>query len=424
MRLRREKRWIGPIVLLMVAGLLCGGYVLNKQRLESPLAERYTLKMEFTAVDAVTPGLGAPVTVAGVAVGQIDGVELKEGRGIVSASMDPAKLRHVYAGATAQLVPNTPLKDMQVRLWPGTKSGRPLEDGSTIAIRATTTPVDANELLRTMDADTRDWVTMLITDLGVGTKRRGRDLNAVLRKLGPTAAQLRSITSLMADRRAQIRRLVHNLSVVTKATANVDSDIREVVSAGDATLAVLAANELPLRRTLDRLPATLDAARTTLGRTPPFAESLERALTALDPTVSGARRTLRETPAALRGVVPLPTEELVRFVDETAPLRLDVRPASRDVAASTLPLRRSFGVLGRTSDRIARVPEDGRPYLFWLPWFAHNVNSMFASQDAHGAVVRGLVLTSCGSGNPPGELSPVLEQLLGPGSPACQEDAP
>jgi phospholipid/cholesterol/gamma-HCH transport system substrate-binding protein len=187
---------------------------------------------------------------------------------------------------------------------------------------------------------------------------------------------------------------------------------------------VLAANEAPLKRTLEELPATLDVARTTLERTPPFAASLERTLTALDPTIKGSQRMLRETPAALRGVVPLPADELARFVDATAPLARHVRPAARDVATSTPPLRRAFGVLGRTADRMAYTPEDGRPYLFWLAWFTHNVNSMFASQDAHGAVVRGFVLTSCASLAQTGEVQHLLQQVLGPGSPTCEEDGP
>ena len=107
MRLRREARWIWPILAIVVTGLVCAGYVLSKQRLESPVAERYRLQLEFGEADAVTPGLGAPITVAGVKVGQIDGAELENGRGLVSASIDPKELPRVYEDATAQLVPNT-----------------------------------------------------------------------------------------------------------------------------------------------------------------------------------------------------------------------------------------------------------------------------------------------------------------------------
>ena len=90
MNLRREVRWIRPIALIVVAALACGAYILNKQRLESPFADRYTLDLQFDAVDAVTPGLGSPITVAGVSVGQIEAATLEDGRGVLRASIDPA----------------------------------------------------------------------------------------------------------------------------------------------------------------------------------------------------------------------------------------------------------------------------------------------------------------------------------------------
>ena len=79
MNLRREARWLWPIAGIMVARLLCGGYILNKQRLESPLAEALRAQAGVRARSTRSrPGSGAPVTVAGVTVGQIDGVELRE----------------------------------------------------------------------------------------------------------------------------------------------------------------------------------------------------------------------------------------------------------------------------------------------------------------------------------------------------------
>jgi hypothetical protein len=123
-------------------------------------------------------------------------------------------------------------------------------------------------------------------------------------------------------------------------------------------------------------------------------------------------------------VVPFPVRELRSFVDAAAPLGSHVRPAARDLDVATTPLKLAFGSLGRTADRMAYMPEDGRSYLFWLGWFAHNVNSMFASQDAHGAVVRGFALNSCASFAVPGPLEGVLEPIIGPDNPACEVLAP
>ena len=419
MRLRREARWLWPILAIVITGLACAAYVLNKQRLESPLADRYGLLLEFDNADAVTPGTGSPITVAGVKVGQIDGARLEGGRGVVSVSIDPAELPRVYRDASAQLVPNTPLKDMQIRLYPGRRSAGRLPDGGRIDVADTITPVDADGFRRALDSDTRAWVRSLIAGLDVGLRGRKRDLNRALRSLGPTAAQLRQITGLLASRRKTIPALVHNLRVITEATADRDRDLTRVVHAGDATLDALARNDGSLRRALELLPGTLQAARTTLARTPRFARSLDRTLTALDPSLRALPTALRETPDSVRGVVPLPTAEATRFVDGLAPLAKDVRPASRDLAAAVPPLRRSFRVLGRTTNQIAYKPsKDSESYLFWLAWLAHNGNSMVSSQDAHGSLFRGFVILICpAQGAPSPAVAQLVQTLLGTACP-------
>jgi phospholipid/cholesterol/gamma-HCH transport system substrate-binding protein len=407
--LRREARWLWPIGAIMAVALVCAVYILTKQRLESPLAERYGLNIEFAAADGVKGETGSPVTVAGVAVGQIDSVRLEDGRGVIHVRIDPQELPSVHEGARAVLTPNTPLKDMQVRLDPGPADAPRLPAEATIALRDTTSPVDSDELLRGLDTDTRDWVELLINDMGVGFAGRERDLNALLRSLGPTTAQMREVTELLSRRRETIRDLVTNLRVVAEATADADDELRLAVDAGNATLEAVASQDDALQRSLELLPAGLDAVDRTLERATPFAGALRRGLTAVDEPLEKLPRTLRELPDATRGLVPLPAGELASFVDAIAPLTRHVRPAARDLGAAAAPMQEAFAVLSRTSNAMAHQPDDGRQgYLFWLAWFAHNVNSMLSTGDAHGSVVRGYVLVSCASV----ALVPTLTQVL------------
>jgi phospholipid/cholesterol/gamma-HCH transport system substrate-binding protein len=409
--LRTEARWLWPIGLIIALALGCGAFILNKQRLQSPLASRYTLFLQFDAVDGVTASVGSPVTVAGVAVGQIDRAELVDGRGVVRVQMNPIKLPRVRADATAALVPNTPLKDMQIRLFPGTRRAAPLADGATITLRSTTSPIDSDELLKALDGDTRAWMQSLFADTGIGLAGRRRDLRAVLRAMGPTAVQMRRITSLMAERRAAIPKLVHDLRVITEATER-SGELRQVVEAGNATLAALAAGEEPLKRSLDLLPGTLREARTTLDGAIPFSAALTRTLGDLDPTLQSLRTTLRATPDGVRGIVPLPTAQLERFIDAVVPLAAQVQPASRDLAAAREPLERAFASLGRATNQLTfQAAPDSQSYLFWMAWFAHNLNSALSTGDSHGAVLRGYAMFSCSSPEPPEELDPLFDAL-------------
>ena len=69
------------------------------------------------------------------------------------------------------------------------------------------------------------------------------------------------------------------------------------------------------------------------------------------------------------------------------------------------------------------MPTNGedKGYLFWLSWFAHNLNAFTGNQDANGTFWRGTAIVSCSSllNNPVliGLLGPLLPQL----QPACPQ---
>src|SRR5438270_10695510 len=115
-QLRRYGRSFLILIGLMIAGTAAGFYILIQQRLPNPFQSFYSVQGAFPTAAAVVPGLGEPVNVAGVHVGTITGTELRGGQGVIKMEIDPKKLPHLYRDATANLVPNTPLKDMQVNI--------------------------------------------------------------------------------------------------------------------------------------------------------------------------------------------------------------------------------------------------------------------------------------------------------------------
>ena len=231
-QVRRYGRSVLILIGLMVVGTAAALYILHEQRLPNPFQSFYSVNAEFPSAAAVVPGLGEPVNVAGVHVGQISGTSLQNGVGVVHMQVDPHKLPRIYRNAHANLVPNTPLMDMQVNIWPGSPSAGVLPHGGTIPVGETLSPINADELLSALDGDTRIWFTSLVTALNEGTSGRGRDIRALLRNLGPTSEQLRQVGGLLAARRHELASLVHNLGVLNKAASAKDAQIAQVVRAG------------------------------------------------------------------------------------------------------------------------------------------------------------------------------------------------
>jgi phospholipid/cholesterol/gamma-HCH transport system substrate-binding protein len=415
LQIRRYGRYFLILLGLMIVGTAAGFYILVHQRLPNPFSTFYSVNGAFPAATAVVPGLGEPVNVAGVHVGEITGTSLKNGQGIIHMQIDPTKLpgKQLYQNAHADLVPNTPLKDMQVNIAPGNPSTGPLPRGATIPISQTTIPVDNDDLLDALDTDTRTWFTSLITELNDGTKGRGQDIRQLLVELGPTSAQLRQIGDLLAARRHELAALVHNLGVLTKATSTKDAQLATVVKAGDTTLQALASQDVALRASIARLPGTLTTTATTLRDVQSFANALGPTATALLPTARRLPTTLKDARTLFEGAALLPLNEIPPFVRAVTPLAGQLTPLASDLRKAVPALIKSFKILAYVTNELAYNPGgNNRGFLYWIAWFAHNSDSFISNSDANGPVWRTLILTTC-----PGlnsfSFGPLLETLLG-----------
>jgi phospholipid/cholesterol/gamma-HCH transport system substrate-binding protein len=398
LQIRRYGRAFLTLVGLIVIGTAAGFYILLQQRLPNPFQSFYTVNAAFPTAAAVVPGLGEPVNVAGVRVGEITGTDLVDGHGVIHMDIDPSKIAHLYRNASANLVPNTPLKDMEVDIAPGSRSAGVLPHGATIPVSQTTSPTDSDELLDALDTDTRTWFTSLITDLNQGTEGRGQDIRKLLSNLGPTAQQLRTIGDLLAARRIELSDIVHNLGVLTRAAAVKDSQLREVVQAGDTTVQALASQNVALRTAITRLPGTLATTDRTLTDLIPFSDALGPTATALLPTAHRLPTTLRDARTLFEGAALLPLKEIPPFVNVVLPLASQLPALTSGLNQAVPALIKSFKVLAYVTNEIAYDPGGRNPgFLYWLAWFAHNADSFISQSDANGPVWRVLALVSCSS---------------------------
>ena len=76
LQIKRYGRSFLILIALMIVGTASGFYILLQQRLPNPLQTFYSVDAAFPTAAAVVPGLGEPVNVAGVHVGQITGTSL------------------------------------------------------------------------------------------------------------------------------------------------------------------------------------------------------------------------------------------------------------------------------------------------------------------------------------------------------------
>jgi len=420
------RRWrnytsaIAWIVVFAAVSTVAGLYILAHQRLHLPGQDRYFVKIGFARSTSLSPGFGQPVTVSGVKVGRVDDVALVRGTAVVRAQIDPGRLPHVYADARAALVPATPSKDMQVDLDPGSPRAGALGT-RVVPVSRTEVPIDADELTAALDADTRDYLSTLISAAGIGLKDRGPDLKALFRTLRPTLRQVRSINSELAGRQRDVAKLVHNLSALSGAVADEAPRLAGLVRDSARSLHASASNDRALGSGLSLLPPTLTAARRTLASGRALVDELRPTLTALEPATRKTSRALDATQPAVDASIPLIRDQVRPLVTRLQPLADQLRPSIRRLTSVTPFLTRAFAALSYFTNELVHDAGKDRGYLFWMAWLAHNAVSATSTHDADGAIDRGLQMISCETLSPPAATVDIVKLLTAIAQPFCPE---
>jgi phospholipid/cholesterol/gamma-HCH transport system substrate-binding protein len=380
---------------IVVISLSTAAYILVHQRLRMPWIDVYTIKIELTTAQSMQPGQGQSVQVSGVNVGEIKKLYLREGRPVIELEIESDKLESVHSDATAIIRPRTPLNDMTVQLNPGTKKAPELDDGDTIPISQTRTSVNVDEVLAGLDADTRQYLKILLVAGGSGLEGRADDLRKALEAAQPALARTDEITATLAQRRRGVRRLVHNLRELSGELGDHDGTLRTLVSTSNTTFGALAAEDDSIRASLRELPPTLASADRTLQRLRPFAAVTKSSLERLRPTVREAAPVLVGVRPLLRSA-PGDLADVRAFTSEATPLVATLRPTVEDLRTAT-PAVQDVVKVGRYAVNELMYNPDAphKSYLFWTAWFAHNLNSMLSVQDGIGTVWRGQVMVSC-----------------------------
>jgi phospholipid/cholesterol/gamma-HCH transport system substrate-binding protein len=420
----KHARHFGAVIGLALIAAVVAGYILSHQRLRFPWEGRpFELQAAFSTAQAVTPGQGQTVRVSGVRVGDISGVKLKDGHAVVTMSLDPQYKDLVHTDATALLRPKTGLKDMFIELDPGTTRAPLARRGWTLPVGNTLPDVNPDEILASLDADTRDYLTLLVDGAGQGLKGRGDDLREVFRRFEPTHRDLARVNGLVAQRHRNLSRLVHSLGDLNDELADKSDDLAALVSSSSAVFRSFASEQANVTRAVGDLPAALRQTTDTLDRVERFAEVLRPAAVHLQPAVKALDRANHAVTPFATEATPIVRDEVRPFVRDARPVvRSAKRPAS-ELAASTPDLRRSFKVLNDFLNEVAYNPNgregpgvDGREegYLFWAAWLQHNGAAIFSTSDANGPFRPVTLGGTCGVLRSLAGETPPLNQVLLP----------
>jgi phospholipid/cholesterol/gamma-HCH transport system substrate-binding protein len=335
---------IGLITLVVLLIITFLGFTKNL-----PFTTPFEIKATFQSATSIRPG--SPVRIAGVNVGKVKRVEPVEGSDTSIVVMQIKKEGlPIHADATAKIRPRIFLEgNFFVDLKPGSPGTDELGDGDVIKVTHTSSPVQLDEVLTSLQSDTRQDLKDVLDGLATALQSKpskADDKDADSSARGETAAQSfnDAYRDIPASERStaqvfeaflgqepgrDLSRLIDGAAKTSAALTRNENQLKDLITNFNTTMAAFASESGNLQTSIRELAPTLETANGTLA-------SLNAAF---PPTRAFAREILpgvRETPATIDASFPW-IDQARRLVGEKelGGLAKELSPATRDLARLT-----------------------------------------------------------------------------------------
>jgi phospholipid/cholesterol/gamma-HCH transport system substrate-binding protein len=294
--------------------------------------------------------LDSPVRIAGVNVGKVTDVQRAKDSDLVKVTMtlDDAG-QPIHKDATAMIRSRIFLEgNFFVDLKPGTPSAPTIDDGGTLPVTQTATPVQLDQLLTALQTGDRQNLQDLLKGFGDALTRRpsaaddaqqdplvrgksaAQALNQSLNS-APNALKSGSQVSeaLLGTEPHDLSKLIKGLAKTTTALSTNEEQLKELITNFNRFLAIFASEETNVTRSVKLLAPTLEHAHSSL-----------RSLNAALPQLAGFARDIipgvKETPPTITAVGPWIAEAQRLFArTELGGLLHSLRPAINSFAVAT-----------------------------------------------------------------------------------------
>jgi len=344
---RRKPR--SPVVIGLIALTVAVLIVFFGFTKDFPFTTPFQVRATFESANSIRPG--SPVRIAGVQVGKVASVEPEEGTdaAVVVLSIDDQGLP-LHADATAKIRPRIFLEgNFFVDLKSGSPSAPILEDGDTLKVTQTATPVQLDEVLTALQSDSREDLKDLLDGLAVAltsepTPAEDRDADPSAR--GETAAKsfndayddipeaekstaqvLEAFLGVEPGR--DLARLIDGTARTTGALIRNENALQGLITNFNTTMAAFASEAGNLRTSIRELPGTLESANRALA-------SLNEAFPSTRAFAREIIPGVRETPATIEAAFPwMDQARPLMGRSELGGLASELSPATRDLARLT-----------------------------------------------------------------------------------------
>jgi phospholipid/cholesterol/gamma-HCH transport system substrate-binding protein len=314
------------------------------------------------------------VRMAGVDIGEVRGTTLEPDGVRVEIAITNKDVSPLHEGVTVRVGARSVVEDNYLDIVDG--DGAALPEGSTITPSHVQRSTQLDDVLRSLDPQTRNDLGSFLRSVGKGTAGTQQDVDSVMAGLGALGREGHTALDAIAAQSEDLRSLSGQTQILLKALDAGEGDILNLVTNGQRLTRATAGQNQAIEASMRSLPGVLDSAQSASGTI----EDLSSALTPVAANLKDAspylNTALNQLPSTTRDL-----HGLLQPLDRTLgllPATLDREPAFGADVRNTIPGAQSM--LRDANPMLAYL----KPYGPELAAFFANFNSVLQYRDEAG----------------------------------------
>lgn len=315
----KSRKAVWRTAVLVVFALACVGvflYMFTGTGAHLPFTSAPSYTVSFTTNNAGNLVTASDVQIAGVRVGKVDKIDNRgPGGAVVTLALDPSATP-LHQGTTVRVGQRSLVGEGYVDVVDG--PGPQLASGSALPASAVQPSVQLDDVLRSLDPQTRAALSGLSRSLGDATDGRQENISQLLSGLGDLGNQGYTAIDAVAAQSQDLTALSQEAATVLNALNSSEGQLGQLVRSARRITSATSGQADSLRTTMRDLPGVLSSAQqatlklrdlsSSLG---PIAADLKDAA----PALTSALNQLPATTADLRGLMPSLNDTLQRAPD-------------------------------------------------------------------------------------------------------------
>lgn len=237
------------------------------------------------------------VLIGGYAVGSIERLDLTEDN-LAEIEISIDQQLHEGSTATPRATSLSGVANRYLSIDPGPNSNPALEDGATLDLGDTLSPVDLDQFINTFPRSVRRGLSEFIRGQGEVFKNRGVEANRTYKFFAPALNRTKAFIGELASDQRLFERFVVNSSKIVTAVAGRGQELESGFANANTTFNAIAAENEAFSETLKLLPQVFRQANTTF-------VNLRAALDDVDPLIETAKPATKDLAPFLRELKPV-----------------------------------------------------------------------------------------------------------------------